>query len=319
MIPSTSDVAFPTLAHRSASRAPSAVERWLRGCWESEPGLAAGTGGIDVTFLASAPWQAMPPPECAEVTALDGATLTWLRHGARRWSTHRGRAGVELQLVGDQARIQAWHGARFGSLRFDAERAPWMMLALHVAICEAVRARGFAPLHAAVLARDGQATALLGRSGVGKSTALLSAVESGWLPIAEDFAWLDPATRQVYAWAGERGVRLDEEGRRRLPDRWQQAAWRHAGDGKLVLAFDKITPCRPSAATLTRVVVLHRNPSRDSELEPLTPRDATRALWESAGVPLCRQSRDVFAAHVPRLVSELEWTRLVLGRTPPVL
>src|SRR5262245_43257168 len=105
--------------------------------------LDAPVGRIDVRFLASSPWLSTPPYEAADVTALDGTTLTWLRHGTRWWSTHRDRAGVELELLDDHARIQAWHGTRFGMPRFDAQRAPWMMLALHVAICEAMRAHGF--------------------------------------------------------------------------------------------------------------------------------------------------------------------------------
>jgi hypothetical protein len=64
---------------------------------------------------------------------------------------------------------------------------------------------------------------------------------------------------------------------------------------------------------LTRVVLLTRDESRESAIEALTPQSAARALWESAGVPLCRVNREAFAAHVPALLATLKWQRLTLG------
>jgi hypothetical protein len=298
--------------YNQANQAPFNSERALRVRRPSDSPAPASVGRIDLRFLASSPWVSAPSYEAADITALDGTTLAWLRHGKRWWSTHRGRAGVELELLDDRARIQAWHGARFGTPRIDAERAPWMMLALHLAICEAMRARGFVPLHAAVLARDGRATALIGRGDAAKSTALASAVDSGWLQIAEDCAWLDVTTRKVFSWAG------DDRMRRRIPAHWRHAAWSQCDDN-LVLTDDDMSPWRPVAAELTRVVLVHRNMSRDSEMEALPAWESTRALWEIVGIPLCHSSRDALAARIPDLVSQLEWARLVLGRTPPVL
>lgn len=309
----TRRVELSVLGHRLWLRnAAPDVERWLRHCWESDD--AALPAPIDdsliqVGFLEHPPWRAMPPHDETQTSTLDGASLEWHRHSDRWWTTGRIDAGVELQLLRRHARIRVW-----GNATGDASA-----LALHVAICESLRARGLVPLHAAVIARDGKATALVGRSGVGKSTTMLSLVERGWLPICEDFAWFDPSTRRVYGWAGERGVRLTSEGLRRVPTRWQLASWRRQDDGKFFLGYDGVAASRPAFAELTRVVMLHRDPSRRSGLEPLPLREATRALWESAGIPLCRVTRDAFSSRIPSLLSELEWGRLVLGRGAPVL
>jgi hypothetical protein len=289
--------------------APTDVERWLRSGWESvHRPLQPTDWPVDVAFATRPPWSLIPPHVEEQTSPLDGVSVSWRRHGDRWWSTSQDDGGLELRIFDDQARIRAWADDLMHSAT----------LALHVAICETLRARGLVPLHAAVCVRDGKATAIVGRSGIGKSSTLLTAVEAGWLPLAEDCAWLDPRTRRVHAWAGDRGLRLTSEGLHRVPTRWQLAAWRRQPDGKFFLPFDQIASSRPPSADLTRVLVLDRDPSRRSELDQLAPRDATRALWESAGVPLCRISREVFATQVPLLLTRIAWARLVLGRGAPV-
>ncbi len=299
-----------------ATGAPPAIEAWLRHCWHSTRPTRSDAA-IEASFLTTPPWRSTPAYADVEITALDGVTLSWLRHGARYWSTHNAGAGVELTLFGHRACIRAWDTE--WSKPPAADRATSTLLALHVALCEALRARGLVPLHAAVIARDGRATALVGHAGVGKSSTLIAAMEAGWAPIAEDFAWLDPVTRQVFGWSGERGVRLPPDGLRRLPSSWSSAAWREERDGKLLLAYNQIPLPRLESAELTRIVLIRRDASGATTLEPLSARDAARALWESAGVPLCRLNREVFARRVPPLISDLEWMRLTLGQAPPAL
>lgn len=305
-------VDFGTLDQRCrATGFPPPLERWLRRCWESA--AAPSTNGdcaIDVALLAAPPWTTTPPGDVVETTTLDGASLSWRRNGERCWNTGDRDVGVQLTILEQHARIEAWNSAAAS----HPERTTPLLLSLHVAMCEALRARGFVPLHAAVIARDGRATALVGRSGVGKSTTLLSSIDAGWLPIAEDFAWLDVKSRHVYGWPGDRGVRLTADGLAHLPADRRAAPWHQRSDGKYVLAYDAIAPSRPLSAQLTRVAVLQRDASGDSRLDPLTPRDAARALWESAGVPLCRISREAFATQVPTLLTRIEWMRLTIGR-----
>jgi len=291
---------------------PGALEQWIRRHWQDvRPMTATGEYRIDVAHVASAPRSSAHRSAASQTTTLDGASLTWLRHTERSWSTGDADGGVSLRLFNRRARIRVWSAdSRIGSAT---------LLALHVAFCEALRARGFVPLHAAVAVRDGCATAIMGPSGVGKSTTLLAAVDDGWLPMAEDFAWLEPATRRVFGWGGEHGVRLDVTGLSRLPADVRSAAWRAGADGKFELAYDAIGRTRPASAALTRVVLLTRDGSRESAIEPLERRSAALALWESAGIPLCPVNRETFAAHVPALLATLEWQRLTLGRDRPTL
>jgi hypothetical protein len=169
-------------------------------------------------------------------------------------------------------------------------------------------------LHAAVIERQGKATALVGRSGIGKSTAVLLAMAQGWQPVAEDFAWFDPANAHVYGW--DRGIRLTEQALAWMGADWQIESWQRDSGGKLLLSYDKITRNKLSDVKLTRVAVLHRDPTRPSAWEPLGLHDSVRALCESAGLPLCRRNREHLADSVARVVKQLEVVRLVVGNTP---
>lgn len=287
------------------------LERWIRRRWEQGTRIdAPSVYRIDVARRMPPPRPSTHPP-ASQTTPLDGARLTWLRHAERWWSTSDGGSGISLRLFDRRARIRIWTG----STRIEVDT----LLALHVAFSEALRASGLVPLHAAVAVRDGRATALIGPSGVGKSTTLLAAVDDGWLPLAEDFAWLDPTTRRVFGWGGERGVRLTTAGLSRLHADARAAAWRRRADGKFELAYEVVARSRPASAELTRVVVLTRHGSRESMIEPLGPRSAAQALWECSGVPLCRVNREAFASQVPALVANLEWQQLTLGRDRPTL
>ena len=303
-------IEFAVLGRRfRARKAAPEIQQWLRMCWQTDAQSNVDGYSIDVAFSATTPWRAQPPYDAVETT-LDGGTLNWRLHNTRWWSTGGIGQGVELRLSSDLARIRAWG--------IETSTNP-MLLALHVAMCEALRGHGLVPLHASVVARDGKATAILGESGSGKTSTLLTLLEQGWLPVSEDVAVLDPTTRRVCGWGGELGVRLTEDALRRLSARWRCSAWRHGADAKLFLSYDAMRTTRLKSAELSRVVVLQRDASRETTLEPISPRDAARAIWESAGVPLCRINRDAFALRAPRLVSRLEWARLILGRGPIAL
>lgn len=300
------------------------LERWIRRHWEFPDPLAnACAGDIDLEVATEPPPAAPATDGEPWLARLDGVTLSWQRDGDRSWRTALRSGGVQLTLDENGGRIRFWGTHGVSKDREDGDvvhRARWtdgrrrgsVPAALHVAICEALRATGLVPLHGAIVVRDGRATALVGPSGAGKSTTLIGALDSDWLPVAEDFAWLDPVVRQVYGW--DRGVRLTEKAVDSLPPAWRDASWRTGADGKQFLPFEWCGRVRPASAELTRLAVLNRDPRRrESAWEPISPHDALRALWESAGVPLCPLNRADFARQAPLLLAQLDVARLVLG------
>lgn len=239
-------------------------------------------------------------------------TLRWqVRHG--EWHTDGRTAGVSARFDDGEARIRVW-GTTTGDGHAQApasavSAAPWP--ALYVALCEALRASGLVPLHAAVVVRGRTAIAIAGPSGAGKTTTLLRLLDRGWRPLAEDFSWLDPASRTLYGW--DRGLRLWRDGLARIAPRFAAAPWTLDRDGKLLLEWRAVPAVRAPQATLARMILLERDAARRSTISSLSPRAAVRVLWEASGVPLTPKVREDTAQHVARLVRTIEVARLKLG------
>ncbi len=217
--------------------------------------------------------------------------------------------GVYLELEPNGARLDAWGVTERGA----AGRWP-LLLALH----EAVRASGLLPLHcaAAVHPDDRGATIFLGPAGVGKSTTLLTLARAGWAPVCEDFAWLDPESRRLYAWDHE--VRLRPDALARFGP---LATWAQSGGAatKRVVPFDEIAArCgvqRQTSASLQRLAWLQRDRG-PSGWEPLDRVAAVPVLWEAIGLPLTEPARRLVASRIASVLGGTELRTLRLGATP---
>ncbi len=280
----------------------------MRRHWHFDtPAVADQPLSVAVKFARHAPDTVEKSDVAHEQLHVQGATLHWRRHGDRWWSIGDPDCGVAWQRLDGLVLIHTWSN--------DHAREAWPQeTALQVALCEALRCRGLVPLHAAVATRAGDAIAFVGASGSGKSSALLSAMQEGWHPVAEDFAWLQPATGIVYGW--DRVIRLAPELVTQLSPLCAFDCWQPDGSGKLLLDYSHVQPSRQPAARLTRVALLHRDTQIPSAWRPLTRHDCVRVLYEAAGVPVEPENRAAFAASVPGLLSRLQMDELVSGCTP---
>jgi hypothetical protein len=304
-----SDVLFPILGRPFRARAVGPeLERWLRREWGlSESPIEPHRFEIGLTLRAAVPQSLAVAPRLALSGALDGSAVVWWRHGDRWWSTGVGDAGIELRLFDDSAQIRVWNLDETHGFERHGIRS-----ALDGALSEAMRTSGLVPLRAAIITQGARATALLGAGGVGRS--VLRALDSGWATFARASAWLNPETGRVYAW--DRTACVNEEARRRVRAR----GWRRSNP-EGVVSFREDTPVtlKSPSVELTRIAVVTHDVGRDSSVETLSTRDAVRALWECAGVPLCSRNRNEFAAQLPGLLARLDTARLIVGRTPVAL
>ncbi|HEX8452918.1 MAG TPA: hypothetical protein VF647_12525 [Longimicrobium sp.] len=281
---------------------PPSLEQWLHAHWRFDE-HETGKAGFDIVVARGArPRTPLPAP--GPVVRIPRIELPCRTLGEDDWMIGDEAAGVRLALGTAGSRIEPY-GLE------EESRRELLRGALFVALYESLRASGLVPLHASVIARNGEATALLARSGTGKSSTLVQAVRGGWDPVAEDFAWLDPVTLQVYGW--DRGVHLWPDARRRFaPD----LPGRMGADGKLFIPWDALGGARPGGARLASVALLSRDANRPSQWEALPEREAVRALWESIGVPLSAASRAAVAELIPALLRRVRTRRLILGGTP---
>ena len=279
-------------------------EAWLRRYWEfATPTARRHPMSLTVRFAHMARREAHLPGRCT-ISTFSNATVVWRQLGHRRWIAGGNAGGVQLRIDTDEVWIDVW--------RVDGEETNALVEnALFLALCEALRSTGLTPLHASIIARDGEAIALTGPSGAGKSTCLLRALDYGWQPIAEDFAWLDVEAGNVYGW--DRGIRLTPEGVGNVPVHWRSRPWQAAEDGKLFLSYESFAPAKPSAARLTRLALVQNEPGDESAWAPLKLRDRVRVLCEAAGVPICPVNRQDFASRVPSLLARIDVSRLIVG------
>jgi hypothetical protein len=345
MPPVTEDLAFPILGRSFVGHGvPEPLRGWLlEQWWRPEHSLPARRFAIGLEWTASD--SASAPAQGEPVRALvPGGVLTWRSSGGQWEWRGDGATGVRLTLEPEQARIHVW-----GTSARDAE----LFTALYIAICEALRASGLLPLHAAVAAPPGgtvawrppappstpgdpaaaapAAMAFLGGRGAGKSTTLLHFARAGWTPVAEDLCWIDPDARVLYGW--DRGVRLQRAAIEAFFPELSGAPWVAEPDGKLLIRYDDLA-CHGLASggpggggrgaseaarrgTLAGVTLLHRAAGGGSGWDPLPARDAVRALWEAVGVPLGAAARQTAAAWIGTVAARLPLYHLRLGKTPP--
>ena len=283
---------------------------WLRDLWAYDaPDVGASSFRIEIRFTTKPPAEVSEEHHGLVLTALNDVALTWRRLAERSWYTGSETRGVQLTIGSSLVQVRVWRRSEF-------EGFGLVSYALHVALCEALRTSGLLPLHAAVAERDGRAIAFTGRSGVGKSTMLLHAVEQGWAPVSEDFAWLDPRTCRVFRF--DRGIRLTNEAVR-ARDQHKHEVWQQHRDGKMLLRYHCIAPVAARPATLTRIVELQRDENRPTEWIPLDLRQAVQVWYECTGVAMCIQNRNTISALVTPLLSRVPTSRLNLGPTEPQL
>ena len=280
------------------------VADWLQRHWEfPESEQEPAQYHVELTELAEPP---LRPSSPAHELTLHGVTLRCIA-GEGEWWLGDVAAGAHLELRPHGSRISVW-GAT------DPQRGAAAFAALFVALSESMRASGLLSLHAAVIVKDGRATMLAGRSGVGKSTTLWRAMNSGWKPLAEDFAWLNPATLTIHGW--DRGLRLTTDARERFAADTPLEQFRTDPDGKLFLGYEQLQGPVVRRAWLARLVLLERDPAEQlarETLSPLSARDAVRVWWEAAGVPLSPATRARQSADIAALARTVHAVRLELG------
>jgi hypothetical protein len=284
---------------------PEPLERWVREHWQFPLDLRpavtpllhlTAVPGPPITGISSATPGTARLPGISLPCTVDG--------GSFRLGTEA--AGAHLTAEDENTRIEIWGGG------LDPDGIA--LAALFVALAEAMRWTGLVPLHAAVIVKNGAATALLGPSGIGKSTSLLKAISQGWEVLAEDFAWLDPDSLAIYGW--DRGIHLWPDALERIVPEFAARAWKPGTGGKLFLDFGELQDGRPRPATLTRIAVLGRSEAQPTAWSGLPAFEAVRALWEAIGVPLAPRAREMTGRLVAELIQRVEIRRLTLGRTP---
>lgn len=184
---------------------------------------------------------------------------------------------------------------------------------LYQAIGEAMLASGVLLLHAAVITRGDRTMALCAPSGVGKSTTAMAAAASGWTPLAEDLAWLDPTTLLILG--GDRRINLREPSLPILGELHPGIDPGRPGRLKYEVSYDQLGG-RVWTSTLTDVVDLRRNSGAESAWSDLDRAETVMTLLRATGAPELAANRNRLSAQLATVAQRLRGSRLLIGSTP---
>lgn len=136
------------------------------------------------------------------------------------WRTEEGMllcvGATTVEIRTDEGTARGAIAPELLAARSERRRDPlYYLITLSLVIL--LRSRGWFPLHAAALARDGRGILLTARSGSGKSTAALTLVRSGWAYVSDDTVLLRAAGDRIGAYAFRRNFCIDPSMARHFP------------------------------------------------------------------------------------------------------
>ncbi len=170
-----------------------------------------------------------------------------------------------------------------GVIRYHrAPRAPiesFQVYLLNQAISFALVQQGLEPLHATTVIVDGEAIALLGDSGYGKSTLAAAFLQAGHGLLTDDLLLLRPGKHGMEAYPGPPRIKLFPAAARRLLKTVTEGVPMNAGTRKKIIPLDAE---RLSPVPLRAIYVLapphETRGSRSVRIESIAPREAFLAL-----------------------------------------
>jgi hypothetical protein len=207
------------------------------------------------------------------------------------------KTGLKMEFMDSQVKLEGWGQSH--------DLIPLLQLAL----VEALRRAEFIPLHAAVISKNDEATALIAASGIGKTTTFIQAVHSGWQPVCEDFAWLDPRSMKIYGW--DKGIRL-------LPDTYAHFKailklenLSRDAYGKYYVSYAQLGWQQPSTPVLKRLIFLERD--ENTGWQEISQKEATPKLWSAAGFSCLGTYISITSDHLANILRSTYLAKLSLG------
>ena len=180
------------------------------------------------------------------------------------------------------------------------------------------RHRGWFPLHAAALARDGCGVLCPAQSGQGKSTITLSLLRDGWSAVSDDTVLLRNTDDRVLAHTFRRPLCVDPEAAGPFPELggsdWSSSlsnASKWQVDAERLHPGQSVPVCTPRLLVLPTIV-----DAPESRAEPIGAKPALEQLLRQGAVFLTPTPRvaDQHLAVLRRLVDQARTYRLHAGR-----
>ena len=314
-MPMSSDYRLHGLCLRATSD-DATIRKLLRRTLRYKGAEAVASGcSPDVTLAFRVGRSLLPPPEAAqhvgtsarcEIDVWDAPEGMLLRHNDATVAVHPDAGRAEGQV----------HPALFED-RDRGERDPLFHLVV-LSLVVLLRHRGWFPLHAAALTRDGHGVLCPAQSGQGKTTITLSLLRYGWAALSDDTVLLRAEDDRVNAHSFRRSLCVDPGAAEPFPELHGPDWPRSLSDAsKWRVEIDQLYPGQSASVCTPRLLVLPTIADAPmSRIEPIGIKPALEQLLRQTAFFLTPAPRvaDRHLAVLRRLVNQ-SWTyRLHAGR-----
>jgi hypothetical protein len=168
----------------------------------------------------------------------------------------------------------------FGEDKVFGGADPWALANnLRYLILQRVQADSapFLVIHAAVVARNGEAVILVGASGAGKTTLALALVDRGWSLVSDDLAVLDPTSGSILSLLKPVSIK-DAGAFRSFDGRWAVPEWIGAPRAGFLAPADLFSPSTHLRHHVQAVTFLERRGGGPATLSSMSGARAIASL-----------------------------------------
>ena len=210
-------------------------------------------------------------------------------------------------------------GARTDVMLIEPDGLPAIALAA-AAVLAMVAERGFSPIHASLVARNGAGVMFCGERSRGKTSSCLALARAGWEVRADDRCFLRVRDGQPLVWGPGGDMRLRPDARELWPDLAEAMAQGRAwGEKRVVRPADLGYHASAGSVTCRALMFPHVIGSGAHTLEPMPAAEALGEMLFSTGLAAlpahaAQQFRDVAV-----LLDQTPCYRLGLGRDMDLL
>ena len=248
-------------------------------------------------------------------------TYGWFADPARTVSGRGPTSTVEVAFVREAGGLVTVIDAEGTATRWGAEDQPLVALfdAIVVGVIAGLSRAGILAIHAGVVALDGRAVLVAGRSGRGKTTLVLGLLRRGLDLLSDELALVAPDNRTVLAYP--RGLHVRPAALELFPELGFLAAiepYELGGGSEWAVGPDAVQRAFGTfvvdMARVSAVVLLDGDPVADGvpELSPVPSAIATMELLR--GTPAAAWDFDGVLARLPAIVGDVPCAKIRSAR-----
>ena len=183
------------------------------------------------------------------------------------------------------------------------------------AVLSMVAARGFSPVHASLVERDGAGVMFCGERSRGKTSSCLALGRAGWVVRADDRCFIHIREGVAVVWGPGGAVRLRPDAARLWPDLREPMAQGRDWAGKRVVELASVGGCAGAGSVVCRAILFPQVAGTERHhVEPMGRAEALAEMLGSTGLAALPAHAALQFRDLTTLLEQTPCYHLRLGR-----